>query len=183
MSQKRSVFAGSTRAVHGAETANSRRITTSAPKSARPRSSSRTGSLCRKHSGFPRSRGDESPGSAASDGLFAVRQHFVLAKSRYLQQLPPAPYIGRRVGRHVNFIPCPFRTGIRFDLLGAPPRFTSADSYDSLIHTHDRRDCSRGLRLHLCKGPFPPFILRFRPWTVFFTTTFTFSYSNVHHEG
>ena len=69
------------------------------------------------------------PGSAAFDSLFPVRQHFVLAKSRSLQQLPPAPYIGRRAGRHVDFIPCPFRTGIRSVLLGTHPRFTSADCH------------------------------------------------------
>ena len=27
---------------------------------------------------------------------------------------------------------------------------TPADSYSSLAHTRDRKDCSRGLRLHLC---------------------------------
>ena len=71
-----------------------------------------------------------------------------------------------------------------------PLRFSrrASSSYISRLvqllnsHARQRRLFARS-SLHSCKGPFPPIVLRFRPWTVFFTTTFTFSYSNVHHEG
>ena len=51
--------------------------------------------------------------------MLTIRQHFVLVKTRYLQQPTPSPFIGRRGrGRYIKIILCPFWTEIRADFLG-----------------------------------------------------------------
>ena len=182
MSQKRSVFAGSTRAVHGAETTNSRRITTSAPKSARPRSSSRTGSLCRKHSGFPRSRGDESPGSAASDDL-PSRKGEPLRSSTALrprQVAIPATATSCSLYRPTSRPSCRLYS---LSLSDRDPLRSSRHAssfyisrlsliFVQLLTPHAQKK-GRFARLpsYVCKGRFRRPFPCFRPWTVFFTTS------------
>ena len=69
-----SASTGSTQATLGAEATNSRQCHDLHADTERPRSSNRMGSPCRKHSGFPRSRRNESPSSAVSDRLPSRRR-------------------------------------------------------------------------------------------------------------
>ena len=170
-----SVSAGSTRTVHEAETTSSRRITTSARQTVRPRSSSRTGSLCRKHSDFPRSRGDESP------RLCSVRQPLPSSAALRPRQIAiPATATSCSLYRPTSRPSCRLYS---LSLSDRDPLRSSRHAssfyisrlsliFVQLLTPHAQKK-GRFARLpsYVCKGRFRRPFPCFRPWTVFFTTT------------
>ena len=152
------------------------KITTGKPVSTHKHTDNARWSLCRKHSGFPQSRGslpkpvendERDRGEELGPGPTTLRprQNAIPTQSLFLSFYSP-----RREGRYISlhhFYSLSFRIEIRLDFLSnecvLPRIFTSADLYLTIYNTTKL--------VPTCKGRFTHIDYGFRLGTVFSTTS------------